>query len=85
MRTILTSAVAIFTTLMAGESLAQPSEEPVSPQTPWDATFVNPIAEGADPWVIRDPRSQRYLWCMSEGNRAIAIHSSLSVTSLGRK
>ena len=36
--------------------------------------FVNPIGEGADPWVIRDPHQPRYLWCMSEGNQAIAIH-----------
>ena len=47
--------------------------------------FVNPIAEGADPWVIRDPNAKRYLWCMSEGNRAIAIHTSDSVTSMGKK
>ncbi|MCP4811612.1 MAG: sulfatase-like hydrolase/transferase, partial [Planctomycetaceae bacterium] len=37
--------------------------------------FVNPVGEGADPWVIRDPNASRYLWCMSEGNRGIAIHS----------
>lgn len=48
-------------------------------------TFVNPIGEGADPWVIRDPTTPRYLWCMSDGNRAIAIHTSSSVTSLGQK
>ncbi|MEW4486672.1 sulfatase-like hydrolase/transferase [Thalassoglobus sp. JC818] len=47
--------------------------------------FVNPIGEGADPWVIRDPNTQRYLWCMSEGNRAIAIHVSDSVSSMGQK
>ncbi|WP_237607511.1 family 43 glycosylhydrolase [Roseimaritima sediminicola] len=47
--------------------------------------FVNPIGEGADPWVVRDPNAARYLWCMSDGNRAIAIHTSDSVTSLGRK
>ena len=47
--------------------------------------FVNPIGEGADPWVIRDLNSSRYLWCMSEGNRAIAIRTSDSVTSMGRK
>ena len=47
--------------------------------------FVNPIGEGADPWVVRDPNASRYLWCMSEGNRAIAIHTSDSVTSMGRK
>ncbi|MEM7312221.1 MAG: sulfatase-like hydrolase/transferase [Planctomycetota bacterium] len=47
--------------------------------------FVNPIGEGADPWVVRDPNADRYLWCMSDGNRAIAIHVSDSVTSMGRK
>ncbi len=47
--------------------------------------FVNPIGEGADPWVIQDPNAARYLWCMSEGNRAIAIHTSDSVSSMGRK
>lgn len=47
--------------------------------------FVNPIGEGADPWVIRDPHQPRYLWCMSEGNQAIAIHVSDSVSSMGKK
>ena len=47
--------------------------------------FVNPIGEGADPWVIRDPNQDRYLWCFSEGNRGIAIHASRSLTSLGEK
>ncbi|MEZ6138165.1 MAG: hypothetical protein R3C53_25045 [Pirellulaceae bacterium] len=35
--------------------------------------------------MIRDPNTPRYLWCMSEGNRAIAVHTSDSVTSMGRK
>lgn len=47
--------------------------------------FVNPIGEGADPWVVRDPNKNRYLWCFSDGNRAIAIHTSDSLTSLGKK
>lgn len=47
--------------------------------------FVNPIGEGADPWVIWDPNAGRYLWCLSDGNRAIAIHTSNSLTSLGQK
>jgi GH43 family beta-xylosidase len=47
--------------------------------------FTNPIGEGADPWVVRDPNAPRYLWCFSEGNRAIAIHTSDSPASLGRK
>ncbi|MEZ6126803.1 MAG: sulfatase-like hydrolase/transferase [Planctomycetaceae bacterium] len=47
--------------------------------------FVNPIGEGADPWVVRDPNGGRYLWCLSEGNRAIAVQTSDSLTSMGRK
>jgi arylsulfatase A-like enzyme/GH43 family beta-xylosidase len=47
--------------------------------------FVNPIGEGADPWVVRDPNADRYLWCFSEGNRGIVIHTSTRLTSLGRK
>lgn len=50
-----------------------------------ETQFVNPIAEGADPWVTRDERSLKYYWCMSEGNRAIAVHASDSITSLGPK
>lgn len=47
--------------------------------------FVNPIAEGADPWVVRDPNNDRYLWCFSDGNRAIAIYPGKRLTALGEK
>lgn len=47
--------------------------------------FVNPIGEAADPWVVRDPNHDRYLWCFSDGNRGIAIHTSTRLTSLGQK
>ena len=47
--------------------------------------FVNPIGEGCDPWIVRDPNAKRYLWCFSEGFRGIAIHTSDTITSLGRK
>jgi arylsulfatase A-like enzyme/GH43 family beta-xylosidase len=47
--------------------------------------FVNPIGEGADPWVVRDPKNSRYLWCLSDGNRAIAVQSSYRLTSLGQR
>ena len=33
--------------------------------------LVNPIAEGADPTVVRD--GDRYLWTQSEGNVGVAI------------
>ncbi len=50
-----------------------------------DNLFINPIGEGADPWVIRDPNHPRYLWCLSEGNQAIAIHTSDRLESMGQK
>lgn len=59
-------------------------EGPTSASLP-RTRFVNPIGEGADPWVVRDPNDKRYLWCFSEGNRAIAIHTGDSLTSLGTK
>jgi arylsulfatase A-like enzyme/GH43 family beta-xylosidase len=47
--------------------------------------FTNPICEGADPWVVRDPNNPRYLWCFSDGNRGIGIHVGESLTSPGRR
>lgn len=60
-----------------------PGHRPVGSLPP--GKFVNPVAEGADPWVIHDPMANRYLWCFSEGNRGIAVHASDSLTSLGQK
>lgn len=45
--------------------------------------FVNPIAEGADPCVVRD--GNRYLWCQAEGNVGLAIWVSDRLTTLGTK
>ena len=50
-----------------------------------DNLFVNPIGEGADPWVTLDPTQPRYLWCLSEGNRGISIYTSTRLESLGQK
>ena len=47
--------------------------------------FVNPIGVGQDPWVVRDEKNQRYLWCFSEGDRAITIHSSQNLSALGQR
>lgn len=60
--------------------------ETAAKETPVAAgQFVNPIGEGADPWVVRDPNADRYLWCFSAGNRGIAIHISDRLTSMGQK
>ena len=45
--------------------------------------FVNPIAEGADPCVVRD--GDRYLWCQAEGNVGVSIWVSDRLTTLGSK
>ncbi len=44
-------------------------------------TFINPIAEGADPCVIR--HGDKYLWCQSAGNQGVVIWVSDRLTSLG--
>src|SRR5690242_1181018 len=48
-----------------------------------DTHFVNPIAEGADPAVVR--HQGRYLWAQSEGNVGVAIWESDRPTTLGTK
>lgn len=57
----------LFSACLASASVAQ--------------TFVNPIAEGADPCVIR--HGDQYIWCQSAGNRGVALWVSDRLTSLG--
>jgi arylsulfatase A-like enzyme/GH43 family beta-xylosidase len=45
--------------------------------------FTNPIFEGADPWVVQ--HDDKYIYCMSDGNRAIALHVSKDLTKPGAK
>ncbi|MGH3361304.1 MAG: glycoside hydrolase family 43 protein [Nocardioides sp.] len=45
--------------------------------------FVNPIAEGADPHVVRD--GDRYLWCQTVGDAGVAVWHSDRPTSLGHR
>lgn len=49
--------------------------------------FVNPIGGGADPWIIRDPdpTADRYLWCVSAGDRGIDLYSTKNLTAFGQK
>jgi GH43 family beta-xylosidase len=46
-------------------------------------TFVNPIAGGADPWVIR--HGVHYYWCMSEDELAVAVYRSERLSGQGEK
>lgn len=43
--------------------------------------FVNPFAEGADPSIVQHDGD--YLFCLSDGNRGVAIHRSSSLVQLG--
>ncbi len=70
--------------LLFGVAVAAETDGDIKGALPPDQ-FVNPIGEGADPWVVRDPFEDRFLWCISHGNRDIAIHTSGSLTSLGTK
>jgi GH43 family beta-xylosidase len=45
--------------------------------------FVNPIAEGADPYVVRD--GEHYLWVQTDGDVGVAIWRSDRLTSLGER
>src|SRR6187402_819740 len=66
------SALVVLTTLLLSPILR--SEQ---------ATFTNPIAEGADPWVSK--HDGRYVWCFSEGNRGISVWISDRLTSTGTR
>lgn len=46
-------------------------------------TFTNPVAEGADPWVVR--HGDRYIWCQSEGFRGVSLWTSDRLHSLGQR
>lgn len=46
-------------------------------------TFANPIAPGADPWVVY--HDGFYYWCASEGDLAVAVYRSERLTERGEK
>jgi GH43 family beta-xylosidase len=45
--------------------------------------FVNPIAPGADPWVVF--HEGFYYWCFSEGDAAVAVYRSERLTERGER
>lgn len=46
-------------------------------------TFTNPVAPGADPWVVW--HDGYYYWCASESDLGVAIHRSEQLTERGEK
>jgi GH43 family beta-xylosidase len=59
------------------------SGAPTTPRNRVAATFQNPIAIGADPWVTR--HGEYYYWCLSDADLGVAVYRSRSLTSLGEK
>src|SRR5687768_12320905 len=46
-------------------------------------TFTNPIAPGADPWVVW--HAGFYYWCASENDLGVAVYRSERLTDRGEK
>ncbi|WP_161554929.1 family 43 glycosylhydrolase [Ereboglobus luteus] len=46
-------------------------------------TFTNPIAVGADPWVVF--HKGHYYWCLSQSAKGVAIAKSDTLTSVGKR
>jgi GH43 family beta-xylosidase len=57
--------------------------EPATRAVEAPATFANPIAPGADPWVVR--HGGFYYWCASEDDLGVAVYRSASLTERGTK
>lgn len=55
----------------------------VSAEVPVVRTFVNPVYEGADPWVIK--HGDWYYYCRSEGDLGISAWKSAALTDPGIK
>ena len=61
--------------LSAGTKFANAADTTINRQT-----FVNPIGEQADPWIVQD--GAHYLACFADGNRAISVQVSDRLTVL---
>ena len=48
-----------------------------------EGLFVNPVAEGADPFVVRDGNG--YLWCQTDADAGVVVRRSDRLTSLGER
>src|SRR5687768_11493654 len=55
----------------------------VSERTESAETFCNPVAPGADPWVVF--HEGFYYWCASENDTAVAVFRSERLTERGEK
>jgi GH43 family beta-xylosidase len=76
---MLVGSSALAANLSGDKPNAGSAREAASPRR----LFVNPIAEGADPWITQ--HEGKYIVCLSEANRGIALHISDRLTALGPK
>ncbi len=53
------------------------SQQPTT-SSPQAITFINPIFEGADPWVVKDPNADRFIWCRSGTLKPDSIELGIS-------
>jgi GH43 family beta-xylosidase len=61
-----------------------PLSATTDPRTTQTTTgFQNPIAPGADPWVVR--HDGWYYWCLSENMLGVGIYRSRSLAALGER
>lgn len=68
----LNASLLCLTLLISGRATAAPSD-----------SFANPIAIGADPWIVQHEGA--YYWCFSENDIGVAICKSDSLTTLGAR
>ncbi|WP_347156427.1 glycoside hydrolase family 43 protein [Pontibacter chitinilyticus] len=72
----------LFLLLLQSCQVAAPAERARTDEKGTAAYFTNPIADGADPWVIR--RDGKYYFC-SAGNGRIYVSASKALTEPGEK
>lgn len=68
--------------LTAGSAVAAPFSRSAEVLAPAE-TFANPIAPGADPWVVW--HDGFYYWCASENDLAVAVYRSERLSERGEK
>ncbi|MDR1011471.1 MAG: glycoside hydrolase family 43 protein [Opitutaceae bacterium] len=75
-RTVLLAATALLSIAISARVHAQPAASQAN-------TFTNPIATGADPWIVR--HGGAYYWCQTQNDLGVAICKSGTPASLGAR
>ncbi len=85
-RSLLAALVCLFCVLNLSLGQAQTTVVKATIANAKTITFKNPIFEGADPWVVKDPNHDRFIWCRSGTlvPDSIELGISDSITSVGQ-